>query len=106
MLASAIESPSKSTHFDESIIDVSTIEEGVQLIDLPSQQQTMTVQQRQQEDFYCEICSVIQQRGRNIHHCRDCGYCIEGMDHHCPWMVSEDKLYISIFSFIYFCIHF
>ena len=38
---------------------------------------------------YCEICSVVQEHGRKIRHCMDCGYCIEGLDHHCPWMVRK-----------------
>ena len=36
---------------------------------------------------YCEICSVYQPDHMKIHHCSDCNYCIENMDHHCPWMV-------------------
>ncbi len=36
---------------------------------------------------YCDICSVYQVQRMHIHHCEDCNYCIEGMDHHCPWMV-------------------
>lgn len=35
---------------------------------------------------YCDICSVYQFQHKKIHHCEDCGYCIEGLDHHCPWM--------------------
>jgi hypothetical protein len=37
---------------------------------------------------YCEICQVQQPETMKIHHCTECNYCIEGMDHHCPWMVS------------------
>lgn len=37
---------------------------------------------------YCEVCSVYQSDEKFVHHCTDCDYCIEGMDHHCPWMVS------------------
>ena len=22
----------------------------------------------------------------NTEHCPDCGFCIEGLDHHCPWI--------------------
>ena len=36
---------------------------------------------------FCTVCSVIQDSRRKIRHCADCGYCIEGHDHHCPWMV-------------------
>jgi hypothetical protein len=37
---------------------------------------------------YCEVCQVPQPDNMKIHHCADCNYCIEHMDHHCPWMVS------------------
>eukprot|EP01038_Epipyxis_sp_PR26KG_P014075 gene14075-18887_t len=35
---------------------------------------------------YCDICSIHQPKEMNIYHCQDCNYCIESMDHHCPWM--------------------
>lgn len=34
----------------------------------------------------CEDCGAPQAEARGVHHCADCGYCVEGMDHHCPWM--------------------
>jgi hypothetical protein len=34
----------------------------------------------------CDICNILQLDGMNIRHCFDCGVCIEGHDHHCPWM--------------------
>lgn len=39
------------------------------------------------ETEFCEVCEVYQPDEMRIHHCHDCNYCIEGMDHHCPWMV-------------------
>ena len=41
------------------------------------------------EGQYCETCSVYQPDEKCVHHCSDCDYCIEGMDHHCPWMVRQ-----------------
>lgn len=38
------------------------------------------------EIAYCDVCNVYQHPKRNIEHCYDCNYCIEGLDHHCPWM--------------------
>lgn len=35
---------------------------------------------------YCDICSVLTPDHLHIGHCYTCGYCVEGMDHHCPWM--------------------
>ncbi|KAL3794178.1 hypothetical protein HJC23_012885 [Cyclotella cryptica] len=33
---------------------------------------------------YCDLCSLYQPPGAV--HCQDCNVCIEGYDHHCPWM--------------------
>jgi len=33
---------------------------------------------------YCDICEIFQ--GPRTSHCSSCGVCIEGLDHHCPWM--------------------
>uniref|UniRef100_A0A6V1ME69 Palmitoyltransferase n=1 Tax=Heterosigma akashiwo TaxID=2829 RepID=A0A6V1ME69_HETAK len=33
---------------------------------------------------FCDKCSIYQPEGAV--HCNDCGVCIEGHDHHCPWM--------------------
>eukprot|EP00753_Platysulcus_tardus_P002997 PLAT12149.1.p1 GENE.PLAT12149.1~~PLAT12149.1.p1 ORF type:complete len:201 (-),score=45.53 PLAT12149.1:150-752(-) len=32
----------------------------------------------------CNVCGIIRMRG--VVHCSECGVCIEGYDHHCPWM--------------------
>ena len=52
------------------------------------------------ESEYCEICEVYQPDEKRIHHCYDCNYCIEGMDHHCPWMVSVYDINLH-FDYIY-----
>uniref|UniRef100_M4BFB6 Palmitoyltransferase n=1 Tax=Hyaloperonospora arabidopsidis (strain Emoy2) TaxID=559515 RepID=M4BFB6_HYAAE len=33
---------------------------------------------------FCDICSI--QQDCSTDHCEDCGVCIAGHDHHCPWM--------------------
>ncbi|RLN54139.1 hypothetical protein BBJ28_00016041 [Nothophytophthora sp. Chile5] len=33
---------------------------------------------------YCDICDIEQDRSTD--HCEDCGVCVAGYDHHCPWM--------------------
>lgn len=39
------------------------------------------------DDCWCDICDVSQgARSRGVYHCPDCNTCIEGHDHHCPWM--------------------
>lgn len=32
----------------------------------------------------CETCGVVKSYG--VYHCSDCNVCIEGYDHHCPWI--------------------
>lgn len=34
---------------------------------------------------YCYECKIYERVDRNITHCDNCGVCIEGYDHHCPW---------------------
>jgi hypothetical protein len=33
---------------------------------------------------YCKPCKII--KTQNVYHCYDCDVCIEGYDHHCPWI--------------------
>ena len=33
---------------------------------------------------FCRTCKVL--RPPRSYHCRDCGFCVEIHDHHCPWM--------------------
>ncbi len=33
---------------------------------------------------YCQVCQLYTSPAAG--HCEDCGICIEGLDHHCPWM--------------------
>jgi hypothetical protein len=35
---------------------------------------------------YCDKCDMNVPSGQRIRHCDDCGVCIVGHDHHCPWM--------------------
>jgi len=36
--------------------------------------------------MFCNICRVIFREGQTkTEHCQDCGFCVEGLDHHCPW---------------------
>ncbi len=46
-----------------------------------------------QERRFCHFCELVRERGTE--HCEDCGVCIEGMDHHCPWVgkcIGRDNL--------------
>jgi multisubunit Na+/H+ antiporter MnhF subunit len=41
--------------------------------------------QEEKEAFrFCHICGLL--RDRQTEHCGDCDVCIEGFDHHCPWV--------------------
>ena len=33
---------------------------------------------------FCKPCKIV--RTQNVYHCYDCDVCIEGYDHHCPWI--------------------
>lgn len=33
----------------------------------------------------CERCGIVIKPGERTYHCDDCGICIIGYDHHCPW---------------------
>lgn len=37
------------------------------------------------EYYFCSECKFYVKRSTNASHCEECGICIEGMDHHCPW---------------------
>ena len=36
--------------------------------------------------MFCDLCDMYVPERLNSRHCPDCNVCLEGMDHHCPWM--------------------
>lgn len=50
---------------------------------------------------YCEKCELV--KPYRAHHCRHCGTCVLGMDHHCPWIGqccgARNHLYFVVFCF-------
>ena len=50
---------------------------------------------------YCKKCETM--KGRDVYHCEDCDVCIDGYDHHCPWIgkcVGSNNL--TLFYFFLF----
>ncbi|TDH73459.1 hypothetical protein CCR75_007993 [Bremia lactucae] len=45
--------------------------------------------------WYCDICRIID-RDVTAFHCEDCGVCVAGYDHHCPWVgkcIGRDNMH-------------
>lgn len=55
------------------------------------------------EDFrFCTDCKFWVSLNKNVNHCFDCGICVEGYDHHCPWTskcIGKKNLY-SFYAFM------
>jgi hypothetical protein len=51
---------------------------------------------------FCPECKFYYDLSKNVNHCFDCGICIEGYDHHCPWVskcIGKNNLY-SFYCFM------
>ena len=51
---------------------------------------------------FCPECKFYYDLNKNVNHCFDCGICIEGYDHHCPWVskcIGTKNLY-SFYCFM------
>ena len=51
---------------------------------------------------FCPECKFYYDLNKNVNHCFDCGICIEGYDHHCPWVskcIGKKNLY-SFYCFM------
>jgi hypothetical protein len=58
------------------------------------------------EMIECGTCSV--KRPYTAAHCYDCGVCVDGLDHHCPWTGKciGKKTITSFYYFLWFlCMH-
>ena len=62
---------------------------------------------------YCSVCKIWISLEKKTKHCKFCNICIEGMDHHCPWVgkcVARKNIIpfflflISVFGFMCYCI--
>ena len=55
------------------------------------------------ENFrFCPECKFYYDINKKVNHCFDCGICIEGYDHHCPWVskcIGNRNLY-SFYCFM------
>ena len=50
---------------------------------------------------FCPECKFYYDINKKVNHCFDCGICIEGYDHHCPW-VSKCIGRKNLYSFYFF----
>ena len=50
---------------------------------------------------FCPECKFYYDLTKKVNHCFDCGICIEGYDHHCPW-TSKCIGKNNLFSFYFF----
>lgn len=51
---------------------------------------------------FCPECRFYYDLNKKVNHCFDCGICIEGYDHHCPWTskcIGKNNLY-SFYCFM------
>ena len=51
---------------------------------------------------FCPECKFYYDLNKKVNHCFDCGICIEGYDHHCPWVskcIGKKNLY-SFYCFM------
>ena len=46
----------------------------------------MGLQRSDSDENYCQFCDLYIPPECNARHCYDCGVCIRGHDHHCPWV--------------------
>ena len=51
---------------------------------------------------WCNICKIWININKKSYHCKECGICIEGFDHHCPWITKciGRRNYCSFYIFI------
>ena len=51
--------------------------------------------------LYCHRCKIVARKDIATEHCDYCDYCVEELDHHCPWsskcIAKGNILYFKIF---------
>jgi hypothetical protein len=48
------------------------------------EENTSFLKKQNSSDPFCDVCGIYQPKGTA--HCQYCNCCIDGLDHHCPWM--------------------
>ena len=83
------------SHVRASIADPGRIAEGMQA---PFQSEYMDMKS-------CEKCEGKETwKPQRAHHCRECGFCVFKMDHHCPW-INNCVGYRNMKYFLQFCLY-
>ena len=69
---------------------------------IPSLDNYKLIRNKQIEIKKCRECRNYIRMDRKTSHCYDCGVCVEGFDHHCPWVSKciGKKTIISFYIFI------
>lgn len=69
---------------------------------IPSLDNYKLIGNKQIEIKKCRECRNYIRMDRKTSHCYDCGICVEGFDHHCPWVskcIGKNTI-ISFYTFI------
>ena len=51
----------------------------------PERNENSLIGKPRKKFLYCRLCEIWVKNDKNVKHCWECGVCVEGYDHHCPW---------------------
>ena len=89
------------SNLDEILNVISSLEQEFNLDELQKISEA-ACQEGACKDFAFWVVPFLYNLSKNVNHCFDCGICIEGYDHHCPWVskcIGKNNLY-SFYCFM------